>query len=230
MDSMKKLHKTSVNSEQYLNKSQQLQLMESGKRSDMDSLVLNNINMVKRVVAKYKNTFPEYADDLYSAGIEGLMEATRPGRFKPEKGAKFSSYAYFWIRKYVLQFISLNIQQETLSESTKDRVVHIDALYSNDEEGNQHEKISNEIGRDFVSEDVHEHDRHKMLKYAVHELEPVVKRVIISRYLLSKPKSLLEVANDLKLPPSQVKQYQTAGMKAIQAKLRSLGVNSLQEI
>ena len=41
-----------------------------------------------------------YDDDCLQAGAVGLCEACR--RFKPEVGVVFTTYAYYWIKKYVM--------------------------------------------------------------------------------------------------------------------------------
>jgi RNA polymerase sigma factor (sigma-70 family) len=52
----------------------------------------------KLFYARKQSTRPAY-EDFVSAGKIGLMIAVR--RYDPSKGANFSTYAYFWIRKYL---------------------------------------------------------------------------------------------------------------------------------
>lgn len=72
----------------------------------------NAINMAKARVFHYQQIgwtmFSK--DDLLSAANEGIAEALV--RFEPSKGSvketKFTSYAYFWIEKYLKEYITHN--------------------------------------------------------------------------------------------------------------------------
>ena len=71
----------------------------SGRGSRMEnSLVEEYIPLVKTVVGRLAMTLPSHvnADDLYSAGLIGLLNAMR--RFKPDNGTSFETYARVRIR------------------------------------------------------------------------------------------------------------------------------------
>ncbi|RZA03442.1 MAG: FliA/WhiG family RNA polymerase sigma factor [Proteobacteria bacterium] len=63
-----------------------------------DAMMLEYYSLVKIVAKKMAARLPASVefDDLVSAGLIGLMQATE--RFKPEKGYKFKTYAEFRIR------------------------------------------------------------------------------------------------------------------------------------
>jgi RNA polymerase sigma factor for flagellar operon FliA len=63
-----------------------------------DAMMLEYYSLVKIVAKKMATRLPASVefDDLVSAGLIGLMQATE--RFKPEKGYKFKTYAEFRIR------------------------------------------------------------------------------------------------------------------------------------
>jgi RNA polymerase sigma factor for flagellar operon FliA len=71
----------------------------SGPGSQMEnSLVEEYIPLVKTVVGRLAMTLPAHvnSDDLYSAGLVGLLNAMR--RFNPENGSSFETYARVRIR------------------------------------------------------------------------------------------------------------------------------------
>jgi RNA polymerase sigma factor for flagellar operon FliA len=71
----------------------------SGPGSSMEnSLVEEYLPLVKTVVGRLAMTLPAHvnSDDLYSAGLVGLLNAMR--RFNPENGASFETYARVRIR------------------------------------------------------------------------------------------------------------------------------------
>jgi RNA polymerase sigma factor FliA len=70
-----------------------------GPGSSMEnSLVEEYLPLVKTVVGRLAMTLPSHvnSDDLYSAGLVGLLNAMR--RFKPENGTSFETYARVRIR------------------------------------------------------------------------------------------------------------------------------------
>src|ERR1700689_987281 len=71
----------------------------SGHGSRMEnSLVEEYLPLVKTVVGRLAMTLPAHvnSDDLYSAGLVGLLNAMR--RFNPENGTSFETYARVRIR------------------------------------------------------------------------------------------------------------------------------------
>ena len=71
----------------------------SGPGSDMEnSLVEQHLPLVRTVVGRLAMTLPSHVnvDDLYSAGLVGLLNALR--RFNPKSGCSFESYARVRIR------------------------------------------------------------------------------------------------------------------------------------
>lgn len=74
----------------------------SFKTDQSEKLILSNMNFVKALAWKFKAKFPSVdIDDLMQAGNVGLIEAAR--RFDQERGVKFTTYAYPWIKKYIIQ-------------------------------------------------------------------------------------------------------------------------------
>ena len=52
-------------------------------------------------------------DDLIQEGCFGLMEAV--GRFDPERGTKFLTYAVHWVRKFMQEAVSIVTANDTIS-------------------------------------------------------------------------------------------------------------------
>jgi RNA polymerase sigma-32 factor len=68
-------------------------------------LILSNLKLVVKIALGYYNTYLNVRD-LIQEGNIGLMQAVR--KYNPYKGTKFSTYASFWIRAYILKFIRNN--------------------------------------------------------------------------------------------------------------------------
>lgn len=65
-------------------------------------LVVHNLRLVVKMAYKYRRAWASVLD-LIQEGNVGLVEAVE--RFDPFKGAKFSTYATFWIRAYMLRYL-----------------------------------------------------------------------------------------------------------------------------
>jgi RNA polymerase sigma-32 factor len=65
-------------------------------------LVVHNLRLVVKMAYKYRRAWANVLD-LIQEGNLGLVEAV--DRFDPFKGAKFSTYATFWIRAYMLRYL-----------------------------------------------------------------------------------------------------------------------------
>ena len=73
-------------------------LYEKNKNPDQESLVLNNLNLVKRIALHLKARLPSHVelDELMQVGMIGLIEASKS--FKFDKGIQFENYAHARVR------------------------------------------------------------------------------------------------------------------------------------
>jgi RNA polymerase sigma-32 factor len=72
-----------------------------GDRKAEQKLVLANLRLVVKIARDYHNHLNIL--DLIQEGNMGLMRAVR--KYDPERGARFSTYASFWIRAYMLKHV-----------------------------------------------------------------------------------------------------------------------------
>jgi RNA polymerase sigma-32 factor len=84
-----------------------LQLLETGDIETAKKLVLANLRLVVKIALEYKNAYKNVMD-LIQEGNIGLMKAV--SKYDPDKGAKLSYYASWWIRSYILKFILDNFR------------------------------------------------------------------------------------------------------------------------
>lgn len=69
-------------------------------------MVTSNLRLVVKIALDFQRVWMQNLLDLIQEGNIGLMQAVR--KFDPYKNVKFSYYASFWIKAYILKFIMDN--------------------------------------------------------------------------------------------------------------------------
>lgn len=82
-------------------------------------LVTGNLRLVVRVVMDFQKYWMNNFLDLIQEGNVGLTRAVT--KFDPTRGVKFSSYAGYWIRAYILKFIMDNCRLVKIGTSQAQR-------------------------------------------------------------------------------------------------------------
>ena len=79
---------------------------ETGDADALEWLVLNNANLVHKIVGGYRTFYNHKLayDDLFSVGLEGLLRAIEKFDFSYENN--FATYATYWIKQSVVRLIS----------------------------------------------------------------------------------------------------------------------------
>jgi RNA polymerase sigma-32 factor len=80
---------------------------EHGDRDAARRLVLANLRLVVKIAMEYRRAWTNVLD-LIQDGNVGLLEAVQ--RYDPYQGVKLSTYAVYWIRAYILQYILDNFR------------------------------------------------------------------------------------------------------------------------
>ncbi|MCB2182012.1 MAG: RNA polymerase factor sigma-32 [Desulfobulbaceae bacterium] len=79
---------------------------ESGDPDAAYELVTANLRLVVKVAMDFQKYWMQNFLDLIQEGNVGLVQAVK--KFDPYRGVKFSYYAAYWIRAYILKFIMDN--------------------------------------------------------------------------------------------------------------------------
>ena len=75
---------------------------EAGDRDAADRLIISHLRLVAKIARGYRGYGLPIAD-LISEGHSGLMQAVE--RFEPERGFRFSTYAVWWIKAAIQEYI-----------------------------------------------------------------------------------------------------------------------------
>lgn len=79
------------------------------EHNDQDAafrLISSHLRLVVKIAMDFHRRWMQNILDLIQEGNVGLMKAVR--KFDPDKGIKFSYYATFWIKAYILKYIMDN--------------------------------------------------------------------------------------------------------------------------
>jgi RNA polymerase sigma-32 factor len=80
--------------------------------------VTSNLRLVVKIAMEYRRNWVN-AMDLIQEGNLGLMEAVK--RFDPMRGVRFSSFARYWIRALILQYILKNFRMVSFANTRAGR-------------------------------------------------------------------------------------------------------------
>jgi len=83
-----------------------LRVREQGDKDAAYALVTANLRLVVKIALEFQRVWMQNLLDLIQEGNIGLMQAVK--KFDPYKNVKFSYYASFWIKAYILKFIMDN--------------------------------------------------------------------------------------------------------------------------
>jgi len=83
-----------------------MRVQEHGDPDAAYKLVTSNLRLVVKIALEFQRVWMQNLLDLIQEGNIGLMQAVK--KFDPYKNVKFSYYASFWIKAYILKFIMDN--------------------------------------------------------------------------------------------------------------------------
>lgn len=84
-----------------------VKLMQSGDKQAAKELIKANLKLVVRIAFEYKKNHRQVMD-LIQEGTLGLIKAAQ--KYDSGKGARFSYYASWWIRSFILKYIIDNFR------------------------------------------------------------------------------------------------------------------------
>jgi len=109
--------------------------IKKGDKAAREQMIKANLRLVVKIARDYEN-YGMPLLDLISEGNIGLMKAVE--RFNPNKGAKLSTYAAWWIKQMIRRAISDQSKTIRLPVHVGDKLLHIRRAEA---------KFENEFGR-----------------------------------------------------------------------------------
>lgn len=118
------------------------------KKEAVHKLMLHNSKLVIKIAGAYAGMGLDM-DDLVSEGNIGLYDAAR--RFDPTKGAKFSSYASFWIKQKIKKALTTKSRNIRVPNSSLEKFNQVIAYINEYEEENGYKPSTEEIAKGIGS-------------------------------------------------------------------------------
>jgi len=207
-----------------LNKAQERKLInDTPDREELNTkLIEHNYMMVLKEAHKYKqaNSF----EDLVQEGSKGLVIAAE--RFDTSRDIKFNSFAIWYIKKYIFQYIGLAKRESTLSEDHEQNVISLDGTLTS--------KDLNSIENTSVNpdEDIVGNELSSVLKGALTGLNSDEQFVIKNRLLAPKSEilTLKNISQKLKYSLSNIKAIETRALAKMQHHLHSCNIYTSSDV
>lgn len=80
-----------------------MQYKETGDPEAAHKLITANLRLVVKIALDFHQSWSKNFMDLVQEGNLGLLQAVN--RFDPDRGTKFSYYAAFWIKAYIMKYL-----------------------------------------------------------------------------------------------------------------------------
>jgi len=142
----------------------------------MENLYHDYLPLIKSVASRYKKEGASF-EDLVQEGFLGLLEAKE--RFDPSKKVKFSTYAFYWIKKKILEAIQ------------KERIQSLDSVELNEEISE-----SSIIEKTYESEDLE--------IFPDKNLTPLEQKIF--KLYFQQGKTLSQIAKELEIRRERIRQ------------------------
>lgn len=182
-----------------LSKKEEYDLMtriRAGDKTAFHKLINANLKFVVKIAKKYRKTGVNFAD-LISEGNMGLIKAVE--KFDEKKNIKFISYAVWWIKVYIQEFIN-----SVKVESCTDSVDYVFNKFGNEE----YESNSSIINCEFEGEMIDVQSRNSSVDELMESLEKREKKILTLYFGLfgNKENTLDEIGREMNLTKERVRQ------------------------
>jgi RNA polymerase sigma factor (sigma-70 family) len=185
-------------------------------------LVEANLRLVVKLAMDYRHTRIGM-DDLIAEGNLGLIEAA--GRFDPQRGVRFATYASWWIRKFLIQAIDRQAHQTTSptrgvthdeagaepnrAVPRRQRIISVDDFMQTSSDRHMFEKIVSVASVD-PQDVVLERQLAKALTAVLPRLPAQERTILAAHYGLEgqPPRTLQQIGKEMSLTRERVRQIE----------------------
>lgn len=192
---------------------------KNGDLKAQNEILESNLRFVFNVASRYKGNGAAISD-LISEGNLGLIKAIQ--KFDPEKDVRFISYAVWWIRNAMQEFIkkrqaSLNIERE---EDSLNGIIVENGIPDNEDEFITVKDIILSNEEDEEKQELHKNQR-KIIDKILSKLNDRERYIVEQYYGISgkKEKNLEELGNELKITKERVRQIKMVALNKLRSEI-----------
>jgi len=166
-------------------------------KAEKKSIIIEEyVGLVRSIVSRYRYyNYP--VEDLMQEGMIGLMEAKE--RFDGEKGASFTTYAAFWVKKRVIDALN------------RERKESMDAIAYDDSIFNEEQEIEAEVKVEETELEVNELN--------IPQDFPEEEKKFLNLHFIEK-QTLSEIAKIMNLSRERIRQLKQKAMRRMKQYLK----------
>jgi RNA polymerase sigma factor (sigma-70 family) len=191
----------------------------------IENLVHSNLPFVTYVARRYKDRGVPL-EDLIAEGTLGLMKAVR--RFDPKNGARFTTYASFWIKKAIIEALLERPRVVHLPRYAREkghafpREVSLDApVRIAETDATWGDRLPDTRAHGTL-ESIADREERRRLRSLVLDLSPREQAVLAERFGLhgGPVRTLTEIGTSLGLSKERVRQIESGALSRLKRRLR----------
>ena len=205
-----------------ISREKEKELLIKAKNGDLkaqNEILTSNLRFVFNIASRYKGNGAAISD-LISEGNLGLVKAIQ--KFDPSKDVKFISYAVWWIRNAMQEFIkkrqaSLNIEKE---EEVLNKPLFSKGIPDSEDEWIEKRDVVLSDEEDEEKRELHKNQR-KVIDTLMSKLCGREKTIIEKYYGIygNKSKNLEELGKELGITKERVRQIKEQGLKKLRSEI-----------
>lgn len=204
-----------------ISREKERKLLFKAKNGDLDAqneILTSNLRFVFNIASRYKGQGAAISD-LISEGNLGLVKAIQ--KFNPEKDVKFISYAVWWVRNSMQEFIKK--RQVCLNIEKDEDTLNI-PLASNKIPDTEDEWVERKDAVLSDEEDEAKRELHKNQRKIVNELLGILEgreKYIVEQYygIGCKEKNLEEIGKELGITKERVRQIKLSCLNKLRSNI-----------
>ena len=186
-------------------------------------LVKNNIKLAFKLAYRYQNNCD--FEDVLSNALLGLQVASE--RFDFKRGNQFTTFAFFWIKKYIIMFVKKELKQRTIgTEDDQDLkfVLSLDSTFQDSDES-FHEIASNELENLNEFEALQREDERKFIHQLINDfLSDSEREILENRYLNDQQMTFNDLANKMNQKVSKIKLLEKQAFEKLKFLIEKMNV------
>lgn len=205
-----------------ISREKEKELLIKAKNGDLkaqNEILTSNLRFVFNIASRYKGNGAAISD-LISEGNLGLVKAIQ--KFDTSKDVKFISYAVWWIRNAMQEFIkkrqaSLNIEKE---EEVLNKPLFSKGIPDSEDEWIERRDVVLSDEEDEEKRELHKNQR-KVIDTLMSKLCGREKAIIEKYYGIygNKSKNLEELGKELGITKERVRQIKEQGLKKLRSEI-----------